>query len=94
MDAIVLSFRGEPLRVFPVNGRPLEVGSGPSCDIVVHDPAVPPRAWLIRQTAAGELIAHQLGGGEREVSLRSHQELPLSERYALSSTPELTPRAS
>jgi len=91
MDAIVLSFRGEPLRVFPVNGRPLEVGSGPSCDIVVHDPTVPSRAWLVSQTSAGELVAHHLAGSEREVSLRANEELPLSDRYALSSTPELAP---
>ena len=55
MEAIVLSFRGEPLRVFPVQKRPLEVGSGPGCDVVVHDAEVAPRAWLVQEGPDGVL---------------------------------------
>jgi hypothetical protein len=46
VDALVLSYRGEPLREFVLQS-PLEVGSAPSCDVVVHDARVPSRKWLL-----------------------------------------------
>lgn len=86
MEAIVLSFRGEPLRVFPVLDRPLEVGSGPGCDVVVHDATVPDRGWLVRRGREG-VVVHDLREG-RVTSLDDDVELRLSERYGLSRAPE------
>jgi hypothetical protein len=89
MQAIVLSFRGEPLRVFPVKQRPLEVGSGPGCDVVVHDAQVPSRAWLVREGPDGVLVADDLTEGRPSVRLVADVELPLGERHGLSRAPAL-----
>ncbi len=94
MDAIVLSFRGEPLRVFPVGQRPLEVGSGPSCDVIVHDAAVPSRAWLVQEGLDGTLVARDLVGDAPLVRLSPGVELPLGERYTLARAPALDPLRS
>ena len=59
MEAIVLSFRGELLRVFPLGTRPLEVGSGAGCDIVVHEAGVPERQLLLQRDGL-EVLAHRL----------------------------------
>ncbi len=59
MEAIVLSFRGEPLRIFPLDARPLEVGSGAGCDIVVHDARVPERLLLLRRDGLA-VVGHRL----------------------------------
>ncbi|MBX3248196.1 MAG: sigma 54-dependent Fis family transcriptional regulator [Myxococcales bacterium] len=46
-DALILRFRGEPLREFVVETAPLEVGKSPTSDIVVHDASVPDRLCRI-----------------------------------------------
>jgi hypothetical protein len=89
MESIVLSFRGEPLRVFPVRGRPIEVGSASSCDVVVHDAAVPARAWLIAEGEDGLLVARDLAGSRGAVRLVSGVEVPVGERYAIGRAPPL-----
>jgi transcriptional regulator with AAA-type ATPase domain len=61
MEAIVLSFRGEPLREFPLQTRPLEVGSGAGCDIVVHDPDVPEHLFLVQREGL-DVLAHRVDG--------------------------------
>ncbi|MBN8617044.1 MAG: sigma 54-dependent Fis family transcriptional regulator [Deltaproteobacteria bacterium] len=94
MDAIVLSFRGEPLRVFPVGQRPLEVGSGPSCDVVVHDAAVPSRAWLVHEGLDGAPVARDLVNDGPLLRLVPGVELPLGERYAIARAPALDPPRS
>ncbi len=40
-DALILRQHGEPLREYLVTDRPLLVGRGAECDVVVHDPSVP-----------------------------------------------------
>jgi transcriptional regulator with AAA-type ATPase domain len=89
MESIVLTFRGEPLRVFEVRGRPLEVGSGPGCDVVVHDPDVPARALLVREGPDGLLEALDLVDGERTVRLASGVEVALGARHAIARAPAL-----
>ena len=49
MDALMLCYRDQPLREFPLTGLPIEVGSGAGCDIVVHDPDVAERHLLVWQ---------------------------------------------
>lgn len=94
MESIVLSFRGEPLRVFPVRGRSIEVGSGPSCDVVVHDPAVPERAWLIAEGDDGLLVAHDLVSARDPVRLVTGVEVAVGERHTIGRAPPLeTPRS-
>jgi transcriptional regulator with AAA-type ATPase domain len=44
-DTLCLCVAGQRIREFPV-AVPVEVGSHPDCDIVIHDDAVPPRALL------------------------------------------------
>ena len=89
MEAIVLSFRGEPLRVFPVQKRPLEVGSGPGCDVVVHDAEVAPRAWLVQEGPDGVPLARSLTETGALVRLVPGVELPLGLKYTLTRAPEL-----
>ncbi len=59
METLVLYFRDEPLREFALADRPLEIGSGGCCDIVVHDPAVAARALLV-QPSGGTVVAYDL----------------------------------
>jgi pSer/pThr/pTyr-binding forkhead associated (FHA) protein len=49
MDAILLTYRDESLRLFPLSEQPLEVGSGAGVDIVVHDPTVAERHLVVRR---------------------------------------------
>lgn len=44
-DTLCLCVAGQRIREFPL-AVPVEVGSHPHCDIVIHDDAVPPRALL------------------------------------------------
>jgi DNA-binding NtrC family response regulator len=59
MDVLLLCYRDEPLREFPLEGRPLEVGRGAGCDIVVHDPRVRERHLLVRGRG-GTVLVHEL----------------------------------
>ncbi len=61
MDALVLCYREEPLREFPLDARPLEIGRSSACDIVVHDPGIAERAWLVRRRG-DEVVAYDLSG--------------------------------
>ena len=51
-DALSLSRAGTTIRTFALGDAPVEVGSHPDCEIVVHAASVPPRTLLI----------HPLGG--------------------------------
>ncbi len=63
LDAIVLSYRGEPLREFVLGHRPLDVGRGSFCDIVVHDPDVAERVGCVLRWQGAPAFEHE--GGER-----------------------------
>ncbi len=56
MDALMLCYRDEPLREFPLGGRPVEVGSGAGCDIVVHDPTVAARHLVVCQKDGAPVV--------------------------------------
>ncbi|MFO0686864.1 MAG: sigma 54-interacting transcriptional regulator [Sandaracinus sp.] len=85
MEAIVLSFRGEPVRVFALEDRPLEVGSAAGCDIVVHDVRVPERYLLVRRRGV-DVVAHRLDDDEGPpvpVRLSPDRSLEVGETHAI-----------
>ncbi len=63
MTVLLLSYRGEPLREFGLNDRPLEVGRSRFCDIVIHDSSVADRELLI-VPSGGSVYVHRLAGGQ------------------------------
>lgn len=69
MEVLVLSYRGEPLREFPLGHRPLEIGSGPGCDLVVHDARVRER-HLLASANGGSVMRYEPRAG--------HQRAPTS----------------
>src|SRR5690606_24247383 len=66
-------FRDEPLSEFALADRPLEVGSGGYCDIVVHDPTLAARALLL-EPSGGTVVTYDLTRGART---RRPAQLPL-----------------
>ena len=70
MEVLVLRYRGEPLREFPLGSRPLEVGSGAGCDIVVHDARVRERHLLV-SAIGGSVMLHELRPGGKRAPLRA-----------------------
>ncbi len=83
MEAIVLSFRGEPLRVFPLDARPLEIGSGAGCDIVVHDASVPEHHLLVRREGL-DVLAHRLDRDDlAPIELTPERSVEVGEHHAI-----------
>jgi DNA-binding NtrC family response regulator len=85
MEALALTYRDETLRLFPLGHGPLEVGSGAGADIVVHDPSVAERHYLLVRDGAS-LYAHDVrASGEREPTrqLLPGRSLPLGKHHAL-----------
>ena len=83
MEAIVLSFRGEPLREFPLDARPLEVGSGAGCDIVVHDVSVPEHHLLVRREGL-EVLAHRVDqSGAAPIVLTPQRAIEIGAHHAI-----------
>jgi transcriptional regulator with AAA-type ATPase domain len=83
MEAIVLWVRGLPMRVFPLEGRPLEVGSAAGCDIVVHDTRVPEHHLLVRREGM-EVVAHRLDEtGVPPVPMPPERSIPIGEHHAI-----------
>jgi transcriptional regulator of acetoin/glycerol metabolism len=72
------------LREFPLGARPLEVGAGHGCDIVVHDPGVAERALLVRRRG-DEVVAYDLSGERpwRGRYFRRGARLPLGHHHSL-----------
>jgi len=70
MEVLVLSYRGEPLREFPLGHRPLEIGSGPGCDIVVHDARVRER-HLLASAIGGSVMLYELRAGGKRAPVRA-----------------------
>lgn len=93
MDALVLTFRDEILRLFPLGDRPLEVGSGPGVDIVVHDPTVPERHLLVRRDGAS-VIAFELRHPRARAVAREMlpgRRIPLGAHHAIHRVPDMEP---
>ena len=64
MDVLMLCYRGEALREFPLGGRPLEVGQGAGCDIVVHDSSLRESHFLV-VARGGTVVVHELDEARR-----------------------------
>ncbi len=82
MEAILLSFRDEPLRVFPLGDRSLEVGSGAGCDIVVHDEGVEERHVLVRRDGL-DVWAEPLSGERRRIPMPPGRAVRLGQHHAI-----------
>jgi len=85
MEALALTYRDETLRLFPLGHGPLEVGSGAGADIVVHDPTVAERHYVLVRDGAS-VYAHDVRpSGEREPPklLAPGRSLPLGRHHAL-----------
>ncbi len=83
-EAILLTYRGEPVRTFALADRPLEIGRDPRCDIVVHDEGVADRALLVQATG-GTVMAYELGraGRGRPRVMPRHEPLALGAGHAV-----------
>ncbi len=64
MEALMLCYRDEALREFPLGSTPIEIGRAARCDIVVHDDAVAERHALI-VSRGGEVLVFDLRGTGR-----------------------------
>jgi pSer/pThr/pTyr-binding forkhead associated (FHA) protein len=95
MEAIVLLYRDEPLRTFELCNRPLEVGSGAGCDVVVHDPEVAERQLLIC-SEDGAVYAYDLRdpSARKPIALRPGVPVQLSRRSAIVRVPDAPTRPS
>jgi two-component system response regulator GlrR len=94
MEAIVLLYRNEALRTFELRPQGLEVGSGAGCDVVVHDPDVIERHYLVR-TEGSEVFAFDLrdeARRQRPIPLHPGEELWLSRRHAIVRIPDAPTR--
>jgi transcriptional regulator with AAA-type ATPase domain len=91
MDRLRLYYRGQAFGEFRLAERPMAVGSGQDCDIVVHDPEVSEHHWLLVRRR-GTVVAYDLAGGrsrrgaERHVPL--NQSVALGKNYSLTRLPE------
>ncbi|MDW8246396.1 MAG: sigma 54-interacting transcriptional regulator [Sandaracinaceae bacterium] len=82
MEAILLSCRGEPLGLFPIRDRGLEVGSGLGCDVVVRDASIPERFALVKKRG-DTVLATFLDGSGRSIQLSPGKELPIGKHHAI-----------
>jgi len=78
-DTLCLCRGGRRIRSFPLAGAPLELGSHPDCDIVVHAAGVPARAMLFHPHG-GTVQVYDLATGP---ALRVHSVLPIGERIGV-----------
>ena len=95
MDALLLSYRGEPLREFALGDTPVEVGSGAGCDIVVHDAEVRERHLLVQRragTVVGIVLAAQPRASDQLVQLAIGVPMKLGKHYELVRVAEVATR--
>ncbi len=85
MEALALTYRDETLRLFPLGHGPLEVGSGPGADIVVHDPSVAERHFVLVRDGASLFAYDVRRGRERDAprQLVPNRALLLGKHHAL-----------
>ncbi|MFK7990715.1 MAG: sigma 54-interacting transcriptional regulator [Sandaracinaceae bacterium] len=86
MHVLMLCYRDEPIREFPVATRALEVGTARGCDIVVHDPEVAERQLLVRPSR-GTLLVQPLDGSPARILPPNHP-LPLGRFHSLVRIPD------
>jgi DNA-binding NtrC family response regulator len=86
MEKIRLYYRGQSYGDYFVGERPLALGSGSNCDIVVHDPEVADHQWLVL-ARGGTVIAYDLARTEGEQPKEQHvpvnQPLPIGQNFSL-----------
>ncbi|MGB8329233.1 MAG: sigma 54-interacting transcriptional regulator [Polyangiales bacterium] len=78
-DTLCLCRAGRRIRAFPLGATPLELGSHPDCDIVIHEEAVAPRALLFHPRG-GTVHVYDLARGP---ALRARTLLPIGDRVAV-----------
>ncbi|MBX3268828.1 MAG: sigma 54-interacting transcriptional regulator [Sandaracinaceae bacterium] len=92
MDVLMLCYRGEALREFALRASPLEIGRGVGCDIVVHDPALRERHYLL-VARGGAVLLHDLDGGRgRPRTIRTGEEVPIGQHHSLARLPTVVTR--
>jgi DNA-binding NtrC family response regulator len=94
MEALMLCYRDEPLRDFPLGTTPVEVGRAASCDIVVHDEGIAERHALLVARKNEVLVYDLRATGRPNVGARPlvvGEPLPLG-RHALHRLPEVPTR--
>jgi transcriptional regulator with AAA-type ATPase domain len=86
MERLKLYYRGHALGEYHLGSRPLAVGSGQGCDIVVHDPEVAEHQLLI-VSRRGTVVAYDLAQNKplrsKEYHLPLKQSLSLGRDYRL-----------
>ncbi len=92
MDVLMLSYRGEALREFPLRSTPLEVGRGAGCDIVVHDSALRDRHLLIAARDGTVLVYELDGANDGPRPLGTGQMLALGRHHSLERLPVVPTR--
>jgi len=92
MDVLMLSYRGEALREFPLRSTPLEVGRGAGCDIVVHDPALRDRHLLVTAQKGAVFVYELDGANAAPMPMGTGQMIPLGRHHALSRLPVVPTR--
>jgi len=75
-DTLCLCRAGRRIRSFPIGAAPLELGSHPDCDIVIHADGVPSRALLFHPHG-GTVHVYDLATGP---ALRARSVMPIGER--------------
>ena len=92
-DVLHLRRHGEPVRTFPLTEKLVEVGTHPTCDIVVHSECVSSRAILV-QPSGGSVYWFDLvtgpGLGNRRV-LALGTAVPIGDGYSVVRVKEATP---
>ena len=78
-DTLCLCRAGRRIRSFPLGAAPLELGSHPDCDIVIHADEVPPRALLFHPHG-GTVHVYDLVEGP---ALRARSVLPIGKPLAV-----------
>ncbi len=93
MDVLMLCYRGEALREFQLVA-PLEIGRGVGCDIVVHDPALRERHYLVAPMG-GTVVLHELDGRRaRPRPIGTGEEIPIGRHHSLARLPTVATRPS
>ncbi|MCA9605409.1 MAG: sigma 54-interacting transcriptional regulator, partial [Myxococcales bacterium] len=91
MDVLMLCYRGEALREFPLLS-PLEIGRGAGCDIVVHDPALRERHYLVAPSG-GTVLLHDLEQKRgRPRTIGTGEEIPIGRHHSLARLPTVPTR--
>ena len=71
----MLCYRGEALREFALRATPLEIGRAAGCDIVVHDPAIEDRHFLVALRRLSAVDAFP-GDNAREIDTARLRDYP------------------